>query len=191
MVTDSTDDEYEYAEGFSMPKCPDAQVKDSTDSGSGPPPQPSTPPQPPPSSPPPPPPPEKTNALSIVFQESLDEIGTGYDWLFFPGKRGEGMLCHDQDDSWHFTSKNGPSNGGVPPWPAGTYHFDNLFDRSCDYKNNGKDNAGMLWCKDKDGQDVGIQCYSDNMRTTKEKKQCTKSGLIPLIQHVAITYCEW
>lgn len=128
---------------------------------------------------------------SMIFQESLDEKGTGYSWIFFPGKRGEGMLCHGQNDGWHFTSKNGPSNDGVPPWPAGTYHFDKFFDRSCDYMNDGKDNPGMLWCKDKDGQDVGIQYYSDNMRTTKEKKLCTKSGLIPSIEHVAMAYCEW
>jgi hypothetical protein len=146
-------------------------------------------------SPPPPlPPAAKTNALSIIFQKSLDEVGEGYDWLFLPGKKGEAMLCHDQKDGWHFTAKVGMNKNGIPPWPAGTFHFENLFGRICDYKNDGKDNPGMLWCKDKDGQnlkDVGIQCYSDDMRTTKTTKQCTKSGLIPSLEHVAVAYCEW
>jgi hypothetical protein len=150
-------------------------------------------------SPPPPPPPappaaEKTKAISIVFQKSLDEIGTGYDWLFFPGKRGESMLCHDQKDSRQFTSKVGMDKGGVAPWPVGTFHFDDVFGRVCDYKNDGKDNPGMLWCKDKDGQnlkDIGIECFPDDMRLSKTTKQCTKSGLIPLIEHVAVAYCEW
>ncbi|KAH7070126.1 hypothetical protein FB567DRAFT_598670 [Paraphoma chrysanthemicola] len=182
LVTDSTEDAYEYAEGFSTPKCPDVDPTNLGGSGSGPAnPQPSGDP----------PAAEKTNALSIIFQKSLDEIGPGHDWLFFPGKRGEPMLCHDQKASWHFTSKAGLNKDGIPPWPTGTFHFDSLFDRACKYKNDGKDNPGMLWCKEKDGTDVGIQCQSDNMRTTNTMKQCTKSGLIPLVEHVAVAYCEW
>jgi hypothetical protein len=130
----------------------------------------------------------KTNALSIILQKSLDEIGAGSDWLFFPGRKGEAMLCHDQKDSWSFTSDVSADN--FAPWPAGTFHFDDLFDRVCEYKNDGQGNPGMLWCKDKD-KDVGIECYEDSMRTTKEPRQCTKSGLIPSIEHVAVAYCEW
>ena len=191
LVTDSTEDTYEYAEGFSTPKCPDNGR--ASNNGGKPDAQPTANPQPT-TNPQPsaaPPAPEKTSALSIIFQISLDEIGPGYDWLFFPGKKGEGMICHNQKDSWNFISKDGLNRDGLPPWPAGTFHFDDLFGRACDYKNDGNDNSGMLWCKEKDGKDVGIQCNSDNMRTSKTTKQCTTSGLIPSIEHIAVAYCEW
>ncbi|KAF2821808.1 hypothetical protein CC86DRAFT_100900 [Ophiobolus disseminans] len=134
----------------------------------------------------------KTKAISIIYRRTVDEIGRTYDWVFYPTPVGVPSLCKKQSEGRVFKTQVAASEDEIPPWPAGTFSLEkNLIGEDCDYKNDGKDNPGMLWCRAPDGKEVGYPCNSDNMRTTKTVKQCSKDATLPGMTQVAVVFCEW
>ena len=133
----------------------------------------------------PPPAPKKTKALSIILQNIITEIDNTNNWLFLLTDQGQSALCsNDKNNKPVLTTPAGgdPSMVDNPPWPGGSYPF-KIDGMDCEYKNDGQ-NAGALWCKEKNGQ--AISCYADEMKDKKEDKTCD----IGVYEH-AVVYCEW
>tara|TARA_R110002003_G_scaffold391_6_gene19468 strand:+ start:453 stop:1055 length:603 start_codon:yes stop_codon:yes gene_type:complete len=138
----------------------------------------------PPASPQPPPAP--TKALSIIYQEVVTEAMNSYQWLFFQTDVGKSVLCKDEKDAVKaFETKTGFNDDGTSPWPVGTFAV-KLFGTDCEYKNDGKDNAGMLLC----GKDSkGIPCHADQLRYNKKPREC--GGWNSETKQYAVVFCEW
>jgi len=138
-------------------------------------------------------PPQKTKALSIIFQKTRTFSNGGlynsYDWLFFATDRGVSKLCEKLENAQHKVqdTKDQPARDGTPPWPHGTFEIKNLHGIKCDYKNDGKNNAGALWCEGRDGP---IICQADPMREREKEMKVCKSGNPQTSQH-AVVFCEW
>ncbi|WZH40929.1 Chitinase [Fusarium acuminatum] len=143
---------------------------------------------------------EPKNALNIILEEALG--GTpqtaGYfdwsKWLFFSVPYGTPSRCQitpppvaeakaDRADSvW-------AKKPSLKNYPAGTYDVQTP-DGMCQYKNDGRGNAGALWCGDKGhscrthedfgkDKDAGISC-----RELGKKHSAT-------LYHYAMIVCEW
>jgi hypothetical protein len=140
---------------------------------------------------PPPPPPSKEKALTIIYEETVDGAGHSYAWLFFGTKFRESPICYAQTQAQVFQTEVKMNDGELPPWPVGSFRIGNLFGQSCDYKNDGKDNAGTLWCDKAGGGQVAIPCRADDMRKTKKANYCDTVGTIPMVARFAVVSCEW
>lgn len=131
----------------------------------------------------PPPPPPKTKALSIIFQNYIDEISNTNSWLFFRTDIGVSKLCANEKDAIYKTDAGGDA-GTVdnPPWPGGSFPLtlDGLGD--CQYQNDGT-NTGSLWCGENE-----IKCQEDDMKA-QPGKSC-EVGLWAISQH-SVVFCEW
>lgn len=154
---------------------------------------------PPPSSPAPPPKPSRKNkALSIIYQNYIDDISNENTWLFFNSDYGESSECRLDTQAM----KTVPADGNVdnPPWPAGTYEMGNLIDSSsCDYLNDGT-NPGSLWCQDWDApptkqgepalpKDREIKCKAEEVRYKSGAEGCSDS-MMGIYRHAVVT-CDW
>lgn len=145
----------------------------------------SEPPTPPP---PPPPPPPKTKALSIVMQNYIDEISNENSWLFFGVDVGTSAVCKDEKEAVAKYPAGGDA-GTIdnPPWPAGTYAV-NVDNMQCEYKNDGNDNAGALWCN---GRDTIVCNREDLMGAGEDGTSQCGPQIIWSVQHHPVVYCEW
>ena len=144
------------------------------------------------------PPIAKTKAVTIVSSSELGNEQIHPDWLFVPVKQGQSALCRDKKDSVSFPTCDVPDNRFILPYPAGTFHLNNVHGRNCEYKNDGKGNPGKLWCKEEDGKSMGITCLEDSGRTAKTAINCSKRGskskekrVEPGLYNIVVAYCEW
>ena len=140
----------------------------------------------------------KNKALSIIFQNYIDEISNENTWLFFNSDYGESSECRLDTQAM----KTVPADGNVdnPPWPAGTYEMGNLIDSSsCDYLNDGT-NPGSLWCQDWDApptkqgepalpKDREIKCKAEEVRYKSGAEGCSDS-MMGIYRHAVVT-CDW
>lgn len=143
----------------------------------------------------------KTKALSILLYKGQTmnsmSVSTRYDWLFVPTTKGHSVQCEDVSNSaFHTELKDREPEQEEPiPYPAGEFHIEKLDGRECTYKNDGKDNAGMLWCKGGDGKEVGITCQADGLRMTKVKDMMlcdAKHAFAPGQNYQnPVVFCEW
>jgi len=135
--------------------------------------------------PPPPPPPAATKALSIILQNTVDQVGNVNNWLFFATDRGVSALCRKEGTAIaNSPAKDGSTLVDNPPWPGGTFKLrvDNM---DCEYKNDGG-NAGALWCNGK-----AISCQEEVARGKGEagSKACETGDV--LVQQHPVVFCEW
>jgi hypothetical protein len=128
-------------------------------------------------------------ALSVILQWDRT-LWSRYRWYFFPTKQGVSVLCStpgkgtfNQEARFQSPDQNSP-----PPYPSGEFQLDNIDDRKCNYKNDGKGNPGMLFCTEKDGKVTSIRCYSDDMRNkpVKDMKFCRAN-----IYQQSVVFCDW
>lgn len=127
----------------------------------------------------------KTKALSIILQNLITEADNTNNWLFRLTNQGQSALCrNDKNNSPVLTApaKGDPSTVELPPWPGGSFPLA-IDGMHCEYKNNG-DNAGALWCEEKNGQPIA--CYEEEMKAKKGSKECD----LGVYEH-AVAYCEW
>ncbi|KAF1961810.1 hypothetical protein CC80DRAFT_436156 [Byssothecium circinans] len=140
---------------------------------------------PPPTTAPQPEPPKKTQALSVIFQNYVDEASNTNSWLFFRTDIGVSKLCErDNKALLKVNAKNNdPGLYEHPGWPGGTYPL-KIDGTDCKYMNDGT-NVGALFC---DGRKDPIECKEDGQNKGKGK-QCD-SGLWAIHQH-PVVFCEW
>jgi hypothetical protein len=109
-------------------------------------------------------------------------------WRFYTTPRGHLPVC-DSDSanlSRDSTVINGHTNRMTdnPPWPTGTYSL-KIGSTACEYKNDGKDNPGKLWCGDK-----AFDCFAEAMKTASDgRREC--SGTSVEITERPVVHCEW
>jgi hypothetical protein len=128
----------------------------------------------PPTTTPPPEPPKKSKALSIIFQNYIDEASNMNSWLFFRTDIGVSKLC-EKDDKASLKVDAGNSDPGLyehPGWPGGTYPL-KIDGTDCKYMNDGS-NVGALFCDDKKDP---IECKEDGRIKGKGKSVIWDFGL--------------
>lgn len=167
-------------------------------------------------------PPNKTKALTVILQK-FHEVTYAIDhnpaqgvrplptiekdtwsWRYFATNQGVTKLCDLKAPSHDVTLDKDPRTKieregktyMTPPYPTGDTEIKNLHGQDCRYKNDGTGNAGMLWCKDQAGKEVGVSCQAEDMKNTVEdlkkcedKENTLKSG--ETIQQHAVVLCEW
>lgn len=132
--------------------------------------------------------PAKGKALSIILQSHQimrpNDKNTQYqnNWLFFPTDRGKLNLCRSDSEALSKPKIEGSTKALVdnPPSLPGSQDL-KIDGTDCTYMNNGKGNAGKLWC----GAN-GFDCFSE----TEGKKDCSE-GSDTILWQRPIVHCEW
>jgi hypothetical protein len=126
-------------------------------------------------------------AISIIFQQSLDQSGAlTNSWLIFGINHGQSAVCWDPE-----SAKAQKVTGGDhttidnPPWPGGEGDMEikDLDGMDCQYKNRGL-NPGRLWCGERQ-----FECKEDNGKA--EGRIATQSCAKGHVMHHPVVYCEW
>jgi hypothetical protein len=134
-----------------------------------------------------------TKALNIIFESkrrgiySDKDYATPYNWLFYSVPYGTPSQCSDDPVPATVARAAVRVYLNLPmSFPAGTYDVKTQ-DGDCQYKNDGKGNAGALWCND-----VVHPCRAnvdkDKRFTCDDLRE--KTGW-PYIEHVPVGVCEW